>query len=547
MKRLFLICLLLCMGLRAFPQATSMTIDNHTPGWLSSRITYENQQTLRNLKVTGYINATDLNFIGTLINLRNLDGELDLSEVNVVSETSGGKDNILVGLGISKKDSIRVYRIPKSIENASACTNKLHVDTLFFDCKMKYIDCTHLDGINSSIGCLYLGESVDSIPGQNMINHKKGKGFCEVKNVKKVFFPKTMRYISDLAFLDSGIEYINLQDLNNLEYIGAFAFVNYHSANGLSSKYCPDTLFINATSLNASAFAYAEKTKVFIGERCKTVETGEDTKRHYGFVDNMEFHMESSEPPTGHAPNETCTVYIPKGAKNSYLNSAWRDATIIEAKPVEEIWINFHDIELTKGNRIQLTTTIVPSNADDCSIVWSSSNEQVATVDDKGNVTAKKGGETWIKAISLNNPEAKDSCKVTVIQPVSGISLNYNDYELDGIGESVVLIATIVPDDASNKNVKWTSSNESVCVVSRGTVVGVGYGTAVIIANTEDGEYMATCKINVTNATNISSVEHNESGKYNIYNVNGSKLSRMQKGINIIRFNDGISSKVLVK
>ena len=547
MKKLFLIFLLLCIGLRVFPQATSMTIDNQTPGWLSSRITYENQKTIRNLKVTGYINATDLNFIGTLINLRNLDGELDLSEVNVVSETSEGKDNILVGLGISKKDSIRVYRIPKSIDNASACTNKLHVDTLFFDCKMKYIDCTHLDGINSSVGCLYLGESVDSIPGQNLLNFKKGKGFCGVKNVKRVYFPQNMRYISDLAFMNSGIEYVNLQDLNNLEYIGAFAFVNYDSANGLSSKYCPDTLYINATSLNASAFAYTKKQKVFIGERCRIIETGADLKRSYGFVDNMELHMASKEPPTGHAPNKTCTVYVPIGAKNSYLNSSWRNAIIIEAKPVEEIWLNSHNIEMTKGNRIQLTATIVPSNADDNNIVWSSSNEQVATVDNEGNVTAIKGGETWIKAISLNNPEAKDSCKVAVIQATSGISLNYSNYELGGIGECFELIATIAPDDASNKNVKWSSTNESVCVVSHGMVVGVGFGTSVIIASTEDGGYIATCIINVTNATGISPIESNETSKYNIYNVNGTRLRRMQKGINVIRFNDGTNRMIMIK
>lgn len=547
MKATFLICIFLCVGLEAFPQATSLIIDNQMPGWLSSKITFKDQQAIRNLKVTGYINATDLKFIGTLINLRNLDGELDLSEVNIVSESSSGKDNKLVGLNISKKDSIRVYRIPKSIDNASACINKLHVDTLFFDCKMKYIDCTHLDGINSSVGCLYLGESIDSIPGQELFNHKEGKGFCGVKNVKKVFFPKTMRYISDLAFMDSGIEYVNIQDLNNLEYIGSFSFVNYDGTKGLSSNYRPDKLYINATSLNASAFAYDDSMKVFIGERCKIIGTGADIKKQYGFKDNMIFYMKSQNPPAGHAPNNTCTVYVPQGAKSLYLNSEWQNANIIEAKPVEDVKLNCHDIELNIGELTRLMTTIVPYNADDSTIVWRSSNEHVASVDDNGYITAKRGGETWIIAMSKNNPEAKDSCKLTVIQPVSGIFLNYDEYELGGIGEKVELVTTIVPDDASNKNIRWTSSNESVCIVSHGIVVGVGFGTSVIIANTEDGGYIATCTINVTNATNVASVEPNEQEKYNIFSINGLKLYCMKKGVNIIQLPDGTFKKIIRK
>ena len=67
MKRIisFCMCLTLCMAL--FAQATDLTIDNQTPGWLSSKINYGDQQTVKNLKVTGYINETDMKFIGTLL------------------------------------------------------------------------------------------------------------------------------------------------------------------------------------------------------------------------------------------------------------------------------------------------------------------------------------------------------------------------------------------------------------------------------------------------------------------------------------------------
>ena len=216
-------------------------------------------------------------------------------------------------------------------------------------------------------------------------------------------------------------------------------------------------------------------------------------------------------------------------------------------QPVEALSLEKHSVKLIIGNSEQLLTQISPSTADEKGVTWVSSNEKIASVDNYGNVTAKKTGEAWIKAVSQDNPEAKDSCKITVIQPVKGISLNYKTYELGNIGESVELIATVLPDDASNKNIRWTSSNESVCIVSRGFVVGVGYGTAVIIAKTEDGEYLATCTINVVNITDVPSVENNEPVKYHIYNEKGAKLARLQKGINIIRFSDGTFRKVLIR
>ena len=95
MKRFISICMLLGSCLTMLAQATSLVVDNQTPGWLSSKINYGDQATVRNLKVTGYINATDLKFIGTLIQNRSLDGRLDLSDANVVSETLSSKDNAI--------------------------------------------------------------------------------------------------------------------------------------------------------------------------------------------------------------------------------------------------------------------------------------------------------------------------------------------------------------------------------------------------------------------------------------------------------------------
>lgn len=216
-------------------------------------------------------------------------------------------------------------------------------------------------------------------------------------------------------------------------------------------------------------------------------------------------------------------------------------------QPVEVLTTEKHSITLKVGESERLFARIYPSTADDKTISWRSSNDEIASVDANGNVSALKAGEAWIKAISNDNAEAKDSCKVIVLQPVTGIQLDNMTYQLNGIGESFELKATVLPDDASNKNVKWKSSDESVCIVSQGLVVAVGCGTCVIIATTEDGGYMATCTIMVNDLAGISTVYWDNGKRFQVYDANGSKRTHLQKGINIIRFVDGTKKKVILR
>lgn len=83
-KDLLLVILSTLIGITTYAQQTSLTIDNQTPGWLSSKIEYTDQQTLEYLKVTGYINGTDINFIRDL-NIDHALTSLDLSEAHIVA------------------------------------------------------------------------------------------------------------------------------------------------------------------------------------------------------------------------------------------------------------------------------------------------------------------------------------------------------------------------------------------------------------------------------------------------------------------------------
>ena len=168
---------------------------------------------------------------------------------------------------------------------------------------------------------------------------------------------------------------------------------------------------------------------------------------------------------------------------------------------VEAVMMETHELSLNVNQCETLQAYTLPLNADNKSIHWTSTDSEVAEVDNDGNVIAKKPGIAFIKATSEDNPLAVDSCKVIVIQPVTGIMLNSQNCELYAIGETYQLVATVLPENAFNKEVKWTSSDESVSIVSSGTVEAVGYGNCVIIATTVDGNYTATCTVKVVDGS----------------------------------------------
>lgn len=122
----------------------------------------------------------------------------------------------------------------------------------------------------------------------------------------------------------------------------------------------------------------------------------------------------------------------------------------ITALPEEEI-------KIASGGTHQLEAAVLPAIATNNNVVWSSSNTSVATVATDGLVTARGNGSTVITA-ATEDGGFSTSCTVTVMPdviPVTGIALNKTAIEMM-VGQSTELIATIMPDNASNKGVTWS-------------------------------------------------------------------------------------------
>lgn len=123
MKNLICILCLMAFSLSLKAQDTKMVIDNQTPGWLSSLLTYPQQKTVEDLTITGYINKTDMNFINGLIKYYNLK-VIDLSDVTTISD---GNEHYLWNnfLSFGEEKILQKVRLPLIVEGGSSTNGSI--------------------------------------------------------------------------------------------------------------------------------------------------------------------------------------------------------------------------------------------------------------------------------------------------------------------------------------------------------------------------------------------------------------------------------------
>lgn len=153
-------------------------------------------------------------------------------------------------------------------------------------------------------------------------------------------------------------------------------------------------------------------------------------------------------------------------------------------------------IEVEKGKTETINAIITPENATRKGITWTSSDTNVATVTN-GVVKGISAGTATITATTKDG-NFTDTCEVTVMQnAVTGIRISEKLIDL-GMGYKKQITATVMPDDATDKSVEWTSENPEIATVSdNGTITGKSYGRTVVTATTTDGGYTAKCVVRV--------------------------------------------------
>ncbi len=171
---------------------------------------------------------------------------------------------------------------------------------------------------------------------------------------------------------------------------------------------------------------------------------------------------------------------------------------------ITAININPPNSSIEVGQTQQLTANITPSNATNQSLSWTSNNNSVATVDGNGLVTAVAEGSAVITALALDGSGVSGTANITVSVanvPVTGIEVTPETSTVE-VGQPVSLIATILPANATNTNVNWITSNNSLATVDgSGNVTTLAVGNVTITAiSVENGSITDSAVITIVPA-----------------------------------------------
>ena len=388
-------------------------------------------------------------------------------------------------------------------------------DNAFYNCSnLKEI--TIPDTVESMGTSIFYGcTSLKSVVLPNKIVNITDSTFYNCSSLESITLPDTVEYIRNNAFkgCSSLIEIIIPDGVTS---IGSNAFQNCTS---LASVQIPNSV----TSLGTYIFdGCSSLTDVTLGKgltsipsymfsNCESLKNikipyNVATIGSYAFLNDTAF-TEITIPRKTTAINSNAFSYPGKlniyGISGTYAETFANENNIkftnreVNASKVE---LNESQITLNKGDTYNLIMSVTPDDFTDA-VTWKSTDTDVVTVTETGVIKAVGTGTATIK-LTVGNVSA--SCLITVLQPVTSISLDRSSISLDS-ADNYQLSAYIYPSTASNKDVVWESSDPSVATVDdNGMVTALKKGTAKITVKAMDGSNVsASCTVTVKNTTYV--------------------------------------------
>lgn len=187
--------------------------------------------------------------------------------------------------------------------------------------------------------------------------------------------------------------------------------------------------------------------------------------------------------------------------------------TITEA--VSDIQLDSEEVTVGKQKNIQVKATVLPESATNKKLTWTSEDTKIATVSSTGTITGVKTGKTTITCTAADGSGVTAKCEVTVIQSVSGVTLDKTTITL-AKGKTYTLTAKVLPQDATNKEVTWKSSSSLIASVDgAGTIFAKSGGDCEITCTTKEGEKKASVKVHVPTFS-VNRTDYTVTGKNGI-------------------------------
>ena len=310
-------------------------------------------------------------------------------------------------------------------------------------------------------------------------------------SLTSIEIPNSVTSIGDRAFGDC-TSLTSVVIGNSVTSIGNEAFWGCES---LTSIEIPNSV----TSIGKYAFSWCTSlASVVIGNSVTSI--GE--MAFWGCDSLTKITCLATTPPTIYSnafSNYDADLYVPAGCKSAYQSANyWKNFNIKEIPTLStSIALNKTSASLKVTETLTLVATVLPENATNKSVIWKSSNEAVAVVDENGVVTAVGVGEAIITATTTDGSNLSASCKVTVVPTLAEtITLDKTEISLEAT-ETATLVASVLPELTTDKSVEWSSSDETVVIVDEnGVVSAIALGKAIITATTTDGsDLSASCKV----------------------------------------------------
>jgi uncharacterized protein YjdB/Leucine-rich repeat (LRR) protein len=312
--------------------------------------------------------------------------------------------------------------------------------------------------------------------------------------------PNTVTSVGNSAFYDcDGLTTVTIP--NSVTSLGTYLFYDCDALTDVS-------LGTGITEIPKSAFRHCDELQqLVVPYRVMTIADS-------SFKDSVKFteitipRTTTTISTTAFSYPERLTIY---GVSGTYAETFAGDHNITfvdHEVNATKVTLDQTELVINKGQTAKLTMAVTPESFTD-EVTWKSSSTDVATVTDTGTVKAVGVGTATIK-LTVGNVSA--SCKVTVRQPVTSISLNKTSLTMEAL-DTFTLTATVRPTDAYDQSYCWSSSDETIATVDEnGLVTAHAKGTAVITASALDGSNVTrTCSVTVTNtahvATQVSEME----------------------------------------
>ena len=484
---------MLCCCANVFSQATSLTIDCQTPGWLASYINPTEAQNIHSLTVTGMINSTDLATIGNLVKNYHLNEKLDLENVDI-------EGNYLSGDMFGVSDcQLQFLSLPLSVTKLENCVNWVKLDTLVCGSELfpvfrpsgylPKIDAKHLI---LREGVVYYDYSVEGSP------------------IEEIVFPNSLKYISSLS--GSNLSKINIPPA--VEHLGPIIGTKLN-LNG-DTLYIPNTVkFLNDGWGGQRGYRGSGGTI-----NCLYLPEKLDTLFNTGSIGTakVDIHIKAKTPPRieyGVVLQSNLIVYVPVGYKEVYKNTGylnggngvtqWGGATIMEEVYAEQIEINAPEI-LYVGDSQKLKVEFTPYNVSFKDVTWGVSDSEKLSLTQDGTCTALSYGTVQVTATNADR-SCTDTKTIKVYDHTTGINISKSALKLT-VGEKATLNANTLPIGTSDEMITWSTDDELVATVDdKGKIRGIGRGTCTITATSVDGGYTASCEVTVTQPVEALALE----------------------------------------